>query len=109
MSGATMARLVIALGVVVALLAFGMVGLRVLFSRLQAGDRPPLTAEQTTRITPPPPNLQADPPMDLARLHASEDQLLGTYAWSDAAHTRARIPIARAMSMLIGKPLDSAP
>ncbi len=109
MSGGTMARLIIALGVIVALLAFGMVGLRILFERLQASDRPPLTAEQTTPVTPPAPNLQADPPMDLSRLRAREDQLLGTYAWADAGHTRARIPVDRAMSMLVGKPLDTAP
>ena len=61
MSGGLMARLFIGLGVVVVVLVFGMIGMLHLFEGLQQSDRPAFTTQQTTRIVPPAPNLQADP------------------------------------------------
>ncbi len=66
-----------------------------------------LTSEETSHPAPPPPNLQADPVSEIARLHMSEDQLLDRYARIDATH--ARIPIDRAMTLIVGHPLDTAP
>jgi hypothetical protein len=46
---------------------------------------------------------------DIAAERRREADLLNSYAWIDAAHTRARIPIDRAMALMIGQPLDPPP
>lgn len=48
---------------------------------------------------PPPPRLQPGLDSDLAALRANKHALLSTYAWTDASHDRARIPIERAMAI----------
>ena len=59
-------------------------------------------------INPPPsrmpsPPLQSAPPLDLAALRAEKHALLSSYAWIDRAHGVVRIPIERAMSLLIAR------
>lgn len=74
-----------------------------------AGQRaglPPTTAEQRRPIRPPAPNLQAKPYDDIDRLQARETGALSAYAYRDAARTRARIPLDRAMALTVGRPLD---
>ncbi len=48
---------------------------------------------------PPEPRLQASPQNDLAVFRAQKEALLSGYAWADASHNYARIPIARAMQI----------
>ena len=50
---------------------------------------------------PPAPRLQNTPVRDLAEFQAQEDRLLGSYGWADKDKTKARIPIARAMELLV--------
>lgn len=50
---------------------------------------------------PPPPRLQPSPEEDLARFRANKERLLSYYAWTDAAHRYAHIPIARAMQIYV--------
>ncbi len=109
MSGALMGRLMIGLAVVLTLVIGGLIGVRSLVQRHDNAAAPSLTAEQTTPVVPPPPNLQNDPVGDLARLNEAENRLLGNYAWVDPEHTRGRIPIDRAMALIVGHPLDTAP
>ena len=68
-----------------------------------------LTPEQTTAIVVPLPHLQAAPYLDLHRERAREDGLLSGYAWLGAGHSAARIPIARAMQLSVGRSLDLGP
>ncbi|MGU3537181.1 hypothetical protein [Methylobacterium sp. A54F] len=90
-----------------ALLAVGlMIWLMSLVAGVQRRDLPPFTAQQTARIRPPPPNLQADPYADIARHDAATAQALDGYAYLDADRTRARIPIDRAMALTVGRSLD---
>ncbi len=56
-------------------------------------------------VLPPPPRLQQDPHADLVRLRAAEDSILTTYGWVDRDSGLVRIPIARAMEMLVEKGL----
>ncbi len=53
---------------------------------------------------PPPPRLQPHPRVDLARLRAQKHDALESYAWTDTAHTYARIPIERAMALYLQHP-----
>ncbi len=79
------------------------------FREQRREQRPQLTAEQTARLQPPKPNLQAHPVGDLAMLRANENRLLHGYGWIDPGHTRARIPIERALTLMVGRSLEAAP
>lgn len=58
----------------------------------------------------PEPRVQVDDGnQDVADLHAREDLLLDNYSWADAAHTKVRIPIDRAMALLAQRGLPVAP
>ncbi len=94
--------------VAVALIAASITGLFVLLGSFHRADRatPPLTAQQRAPIAPPGPPLQANPQYDLASLGKRETGLLNTYQWLSPEHTAARIPIDRAMAMVVGRPLD---
>ena len=50
---------------------------------------------------PPPPRLQPSPEEDLAQFRADKTRLLSSYAWADAGHHYAHIPIARAMEIYV--------
>lgn len=51
---------------------------------------------------PPGPRLQTDPAGEMAALRAAEEQLLGSYGWVDRQGGIARIPIERAISLMVG-------
>jgi hypothetical protein len=55
------------------------------------------------------PGIQVNPPADLATLHVEENTVLDGYAWVDREHGIVRIPIARAMELLVQKGLPSRP
>ncbi|MCJ2068714.1 hypothetical protein MKK75_07845 [Methylobacterium sp. J-030] len=69
---------------------------------------PALTPQQTARLAPPPPNLQANPYADIDREQAANAARLAGYSYRDEAHTRARIPIGRAMDLTVGRSLEPA-
>ncbi len=56
------------------------------------------------------PLLQISPPAELARFRASEDSLLESYGWVDPDSGTVRVPIERAMQMVVeeGLPARSA-
>ena len=93
-----------------ALSAAAVIGGMVLFLRItterQRAALPSLTPQQTTRLVPPPPNLQPNPYVDLARERAQARAALDGYGYLDPARTRARIPIDRAMQVVVGRSLD---
>jgi hypothetical protein len=58
------------------------------------------------------PQLQVDEPGDLATFRAAEDRILTTYEWLDRKQGTVRVPIDRAIEMLVARgvaPLGSAP
>jgi hypothetical protein len=52
--------------------------------------------------------LQVNAPGDLARLRAEEGATLSTYGWVDRAAGTVRIPIDRAMRLLLERGLPGA-
>ena len=58
---------------------------------------------------PPQPRLQAHPQTDLAKFRAQKEALLSGYAWTDAQHDYARIPIQRAMQIYVQQHAHAAP
>jgi hypothetical protein len=71
------------------------------FLRHQTGR--PLAPIDAPPIAMPSPPLQSDPSRDLAALRAEKRAILGEYAWIDRDHGIVRIPIERAMSLLIAR------
>jgi len=68
---------------------------------------PALTPQQTARLAPPPPNLQANPYADIDRERAATEARIAGYGYRDEAHTRARIPLDRAMELTVGRSLET--
>ena len=97
--------------VAVTIIASSIGGLFVFIGRIRQADasHPPMTAQQTAAIIPPSPRLQDDPYRDLHLQQARETKLLETYSFADADRTHARIPLGRAMALVIGQPLDPVP
>jgi hypothetical protein len=54
---------------------------------------------------PPAPRLQSNPPLDLERMRAEEKTRLETYGWVNREQGIARIPIERAMDLVIERGL----
>jgi hypothetical protein len=84
-----------------------MVGLfHVLESRQRRLDPPPSPlAEAGLRRLPPGPRLQAAPERQLQELRRTEEHLLDSYGWVDQASGVARIPIERAMDLILERGL----
>ncbi len=65
------------------------------------GERRPAPAMATQRVIPPSPRLQVTPSRDVERLRADEEKALSTYGWVDRNAGVVRIPIDRAMDLLV--------
>lgn len=86
---------------------------------LKADDpAPPALLEAMAPYEPPSPRLQVQPAEDLRALRAEERAVLESYDWVDEATGTVRVPIDRAMELLLetdpdgrafGGPDDSAP
>jgi hypothetical protein len=63
-------------------------------------------ATQESRL-PPEPRLQTDPRQDMSDLRAREDQLLQSYGWVDKNAGVVRIPIERAMQLVVERGLPA--
>ena len=107
MSAPTMWRVMAALAGVAAVSVFLMLAFQSVLLPSRARQQASLTPQETSHPAPPPPNLQADPVAEITRLRTAEDHLLDRYQRLDATH--ARIPIDRAMTLIVGHPLDTAP
>jgi hypothetical protein len=74
-------------------------------------DRPRLETPASplaTRTVPPEPRLQVEAPKDLKSLQATEQEVLTTYAWVSKEAGIARIPIERAMQLVLERGLAPA-
>ena len=108
MSARDMTLVLIGLALFVAVFSGVAIGMVTMFHGWDA-HHPSYTRQQTARIVPPGPHLQAYPRAELRDERAREVQLLHAYAWLDDGHTVARIPIARAMALTVGTSLDAGP
>jgi hypothetical protein len=69
----------------------------------QDAAAPPTAA---TRAAPQEPKLQVDAPKDLKALRAQEEQRLTTYGWTSQETGLGRIPIERAMELLVERGIN---
>jgi len=103
------------IGLALMIVVFGAVAwgvYRHLASRAASSSPPPNPlAAAHARQQPPTPRLQADPLRDLQEFRAHEDRWLDSYGWVDRKNAVIRIPIDRAVALLVarGLPTRSAP
>jgi hypothetical protein len=90
-------------------LVFALISMRWLFgfySETQALG-PGVTPFANSRTLPPEPRLQVHPEADLNRMREEQDEILNSYGWVDRANGKVRIPIDRAMDLLLQKGLPA--
>ncbi|WIG55383.1 MAG: hypothetical protein OJF61_001169 [Rhodanobacteraceae bacterium] len=87
------------------ILAAAVIGVVLGLHAVLTGAVMPNYAEVAARPgqVPPEPRLQPHPQADLAKFRAQKEALLSGYAWTDAQHDYARIPIERAMQIYVQK------
>jgi len=87
-----------------ALICGAMWGLmRFLAAKEAAHEAPPQAAATAGAF--PPPRLEAQPAVDLQKFRTSENALLDSYGWVDRNAGIARIPIDRAMQLIVERGL----
>ena len=99
--------------IMAAILAATSLSLLWLFKYFQKAENPgsfvpaPFAAE---RPLPPPPRVQPNPGADLQNYYQSQQNLLNGYGWIDRQNGIVRLPIDRAMELLLqrGLPIRSA-
>jgi hypothetical protein len=69
-------------------------------------DIPPSPLAKTSQLFPQP-HLQIKPAQALQKLRAEEDDVLSSYAWLDRANGIVRIPIERAIDLLVERGLPA--
>jgi hypothetical protein len=75
----------------------------------EAAQEPPPSplAVRPGQSVPPEPRLQISPPRDMQELRAAEETLLHSYGWVDQQAGVVRIPIERAMQVLVERGLPT--
>jgi hypothetical protein len=70
---------------------------------------PPASPFENARVLPPQPRLQVQPRLDLQAYCEGQAQLLNTYGWVDPHNDVVRIPVDRAMDLIIQQGLPARP
>ena len=89
------------------LIVVALVGMQWMFNYFRNTQQlgPPASPFAESQASPPGPRLQVDPAQDLKQLRQGEDDKLNSYGWVDQKAAIARIPVDRAMDLLIQKGL----
>jgi hypothetical protein len=94
-------------GVLFVVLVVTFVSMRGLFGYFSETQNlgPGASPFDNSRVLPPAPRLQVDPAVDLDQVRQSQNELLNSYGWADKPTGKVRVPIDRAMDMLIERKL----
>lgn len=104
----SLSRFGVSLALLIALVMWGMVHTYNFFAKRESLG-PPASPFENQRQLPPPPHLQPQPATDLKRYCEIEQQELTTYGWVDQQNGVVRIPVDRAMEMVLQKGLPARP
>lgn len=98
----------LAVGTIIVCVA--VAGLLKVLTATEGKSRQPITQIPAMHSFPPEPRLQQLPPLELDQVRRIEDERLASYGWVDKDAGRVRIPIDRAMDLVIqrGLPVRSA-
>lgn len=99
--------------VIAGILVLTFLSLRWLFGYFQKAENPGSFVAAPfagARLLPPPPRIQADPGADMQSYFQSQQNLLNTYGWIDRQNGIVRLPIDRAIELILerGLPARSA-
>jgi len=78
-------------------------------SLVKEDPAPPKLEEARATREPPGPNLQPNPSADLAALRAAEDLELSKWAWVDKNKGVARVPVDRAIEIVLSRGFPAPP
>jgi hypothetical protein len=97
--------------IVMTVLVFWLAGwlLNAFTAHQAARDVAPSPLAQTRPALPPEPRLQVAPSQELQELRASEEAVLQSYGWVDQAAGIVRLPMARAMELVLERGLPVWP
>jgi len=98
--------------IMAALLAATALFLIAVFKYSERAENPrPVIAEPFvgTRPLPPAPRIQATPGMDMQSYYESQQQILTSYGWIDRQNGVVRLPIDRAMELILQRGLPTRP
>lgn len=96
----------ISIAILIAASIFSVIGLLNVFESRSLETQAPVPALLDTEQLPPTgPRLQANPVRDLEELQAADQATLSTYGWVDKEAGRVRIPIDRAMELILERGL----
>jgi uncharacterized iron-regulated membrane protein len=86
-----------------------LVGMRWMFFHFAKVQQlgPPASPFENARVLPPQPRLQVHPRLDLEKYLDGENRTLTTYGWVDKHNGVVRIPIDRAMELLLARGLPA--
>jgi hypothetical protein len=104
-SDVSMGRLFAFAGGVVALVVLGVLGSAAVFHFFVRHQPlgPPASPFEDVRTVPPEPRLQTTAPLDLKGYRADQEKILEGYGWVDSQAGVVRIPVDRAMDLLLQK------
>jgi hypothetical protein len=104
-SDVSVGRLFAFAGGVVALILLGVLGSAVVFHFFVRHQPlgPPASPFEDVRTMPPEPRLQTTAPLDLKRYRDDQEKILAEYGWVDSHAGIVRIPVDRAMDLLLQK------
>ncbi len=81
---------------------FALAGLFRFFAKSAAEIQPPVSPMGAIpKRVPPDPRLQPNPSLDMRAMRADEDRMLHQYAWLDQDKGIVRIPVDRAMDLIL--------
>jgi hypothetical protein len=106
-SDVSVGRLVAFAGGVVALIVLGVLGSAAVFHFFVRHQPlgPPASPFEDIRAVPPEPRLQTTAPVELQHYRADQEKILEGYGWVDSQAGIVRIPMDRAMDLLLQKGL----
>jgi len=90
---------------VAGLVVLGVLGSAVVFHFFVSHQPlgPPASPFENVRTVPPEPRLQTTAPLDLKRYREDQEKILQSYGWVDSQAGIERIPVERAMDLLLQK------
>jgi len=102
---------VLVVAAILAVMSFSLIGL---FNHFEHAQHPGsvVAAPFAAQPAPPPaPRIQPNPLVDMQTYHQSQENVLNTYGWIDRQNGIVRLPIDRAMQLLLqrGLPVRSEP
>jgi hypothetical protein len=101
--------ILIFVGVLFLVLLVTFVSMRGLFGYFSETQNlgPGASPFDNSRVLPPAPRLQVDPAIDLDQVRQSQNEMLNSYGWADKPTGKVRVPIDRAMDLLIERKLPA--